>query len=429
MSIFPIKKILAMVLFFLVAFRCGGTPYVSNPVDLRNRQHGINVLKTSTSDYLLIWSSAGNPPIAPTGSWPHDIYFAAIDPAHPETINPETWLSGDEAQEPASSAINASGDKVFCTWEDGNEVENSVGQRFFLSDVSEMGGDAAENYASVLENEAGNDQIFYDGGHSGHTAAVGDDYFVTTWVDGWINHDDGVDGLGSGDIVYVSSIDTVTGVLEDNRNMIEVASGRQWWPVIAGSATKACIVWQSFVDGKEYADLKMMIYDPSDGNYETISGVQTIMHNVLYYTYSVQYIPVIDRFLIMASKDGGAGSDYGRLCSGGKAFLVDNNGTITASLDLDNGVIRESQSIVSGSRIVQSMLKNGESTFGDNSYGGAKGGVMVLDLTATTITVTSIINDSYEWFYMGNDGFINGDKAHIYALSPDGIQVKSYDLP
>lgn len=379
--------------------------------DLRDRQHGIDLLKLNSGSYYLIWSSNGNPPSAPSGDWPHDIYYSTINPSSP-SISPVKWISGSEAQEPASSAINASGTKIFCTWEDGYNHSNEVAQMYFMSGTT-LGGTASTNY--------NNSSVFRDGGHSGHVAAVGD-YFVSTWVEGWTSGG-GVDGLGSGNDVYVSVNDS-TGALI--RNNVSVATGRQWWSDVAGSSSKALIIWQSFVSGQVYANLKMMIYDPATG---TKGSVQTIMNNVLYYHYSVQYVPSIDRFLVMASKDGGAGSNSGRLCSGGKAFLVDNSGTITASLDLTNGVIRESQSVINGSCAAQTMLKNGQSVFGNNSSGGALGGLMVLNLTASSIAVSQTIDDSYQWQYIGNDGYFK-DSTHvvIFALSSSGIQTKTFTI-
>jgi hypothetical protein len=377
-------------------------------VDLRQWQHGLDLVKLNSGNYYLIWSSGGNPP---AGTWTHDIYYSTINPANP-TITPLNWISANEAQEPASSAINASGTKILCTWEDGNNAANTVAQRYFLSS-STLGGTSTTNYANA--------GIYLDGGHSGHVASVGD-YFVSTWVEGWIDGG-GVDNLGSGDIVYVSVVNP-SGTLSANN--VLVTSGRQWWSEIAGSPTKALIIWQGFISGQQYADLKMMIYDPATG---AKGSIQTIMNNVLYYHYSVKYIPSIDRFLIMASKDGGAGANSGRLCSGGKAFLVDNNGNITASKDLTNGVIRESQSIINGNRIVQTQLKNGQSLFGNNSTGGTLGGIMVLDLTATSINVAQTIDDSYLWEYMGNDGFFqNANTVVIFSLAKVGLQTKTYTI-
>ena len=391
----------------------GGSSYSSSRAveypDLRDRQHGIDLLKLNNGNYYLVWSSNANPPSA---GWSHNIFYSNINPASP-TISPVTWISATEAQEPASSAINASGTKILCTWEDGNNAENEIAQRYFISGAT-LGGTASTNYSNA--------KLFLDGGHSGHVAAVGD-YFVSTWVEGWTNNDDGVDGLGSGNDVYVS-VNDAAGTL--TRNNVSVATGREWWSDVAGSSTKALVIWQSFVSGQQYANLKMMIYDPATG---TKGSVQTIMNNVLYYHYSVRYIPAIDRFLIMASKDGGAGSNSGRLCSGGKAFLVDNSGTITASLNLTNGVIRESQSIVSGSRAAQTALKNGQSVFGNNSSGGALGGLTVLDLTASSIGVSQEINDSYAWEYMGNDGYFKDPSTVVvFALSQTGIATKTFTI-
>jgi len=376
--------------------------------DNREYQHGIDLIKLNNDNYYLIWASCGNPPI---DSWTHDIFYSTIDPLNPNII-PVKWISANEAQEPSSTAINSAGTKIFCTWEDGNNTQNSIAQRYFISG-STLGGTSTNNYSNA--------GMFLDGGHSGHVAAVGD-YFVSTWVDGWISGG-GVDDLGSGDIVYLSVVNNTETLIA---NKILVASGRQWWSDIAGSNTNACIIWQSFIEGQQYADLKMIIYNPTTG---VQTAIQTIMNNVLYYHYSVEYIASIDRFLIIASKDGGIGANNGRLCAGGKAFLVDNNGTIIVSTDLSNGIVRESQSIVSGNRVVQTQIKNGQSLFGNNSSGGALGGIMVLDLTPASITLSQTIEDNYKWEYMGNTGFFkNCSTIVIFTLEKTGLQTKTFSI-
>lgn len=376
--------------------------------DLREYQHGLDLLKLNNGSYYLIWSSSSNPP---SSAWTHDIFYSTINPLAP-AITPVNWISGTEAQEPASSAINASGTKIFCTWEDGYNAVNIVAQRYFQSD-SALGGTSANNYSNA--------SMFLDGGHSGHVAAVGD-YFVSTWVNGWIDGG-GVDDLGSGDEVFLSVVNPSGTLIANN---VSVAAGRQWWSDIAGSPSKACIIWQSFVTGQKYADLKMMIYDPVTGIKGSIS---TIMNNVLYYHYSIKYIPSIDRFLIIASKDGGAGANNGRLCVGGKAFLVDNSGTITSSQDFTDGIIRESQSIVDGTLVAQTRLKNGQSLFGNNSNGGNQGGIMTLKLTSSSITLSQIIDDTYAWEYMGNDGYFqNCSTVVVFSMAAAGVQTKTFTV-
>lgn len=376
--------------------------------DLRKHQHGLDLIKLKTNHYYLIWASSNK---TNSSNWEHDIFYSKINFFAPK-ITPIKWISGAEAQEPASSAINASGTKIFCTWEDGNNAENIVAQRYFESGIV-LNEKPESNYSEA--------STFRDGGHSGHVAAVGD-YFVSTWVEGWTKGG-GVDELGSGDEVFLSVVDSSGTIINNN---MSVDSGRQWWSEIAGSPSKACIIWQSFVNDEKYANLKMMIYDPKT---EKRSSIKTIMNNVLYYHYSIKYIPSIDRFLIIASKDGGLGENDGRKCAGGKAFLVDNNGNIKASQELSEGIIRESQTIVDGNRVAQTQLKNGQSVFGNNSNGGNSGGIMILTLTSSSIKLTQTINDSYKWEYMGNDGFFqNSSTVVVFALSANGVKTKTFTI-
>jgi hypothetical protein len=384
--------------------------------DLRSFQHGLDFLKQPSGSYYAIFSSNNLPPtdgsLNPGGNWNHDIYFANVSATSP-TLGPGTgtnWISATEAQEPASSAINASSTKILCTWEDGNPglIANSVGQVCYVSSLP------------LTSNPYSSAKVIYDGGHSGHAAAVGEN-FVVFWCDNWTNHG-GVDNLGSGNDNYVSTVSS-TGTIGPK---LLVSTGRTWWPVVSGSATKACLLWQKFIKNQLYSELHCRLFDPAAGTMTSDIKLQT---NQLYYHYSVKYIPAIDRFLIMASKDGGAGINNGRKCAGGSAWLIDGSGSITATANLPDGIIRESHSIVSGTRVVQARLKAGNSVFGSNSNGGATGGVVVIDLTPSAIALAQTIDDTYAWYYMGNDGFFI-DATHVFVagLSTSGMYTKTYTI-
>jgi len=104
------------------------------PVDPRSYQHGIDFVPLPDGTYYLIWSSSGNPPTGalPDGSWPHDIYYSRIDPAHP-SIKPVKFISKPEAQEPASAAISTD-DHIMITMEDGWNARLTIAQRYGVYD-------------------------------------------------------------------------------------------------------------------------------------------------------------------------------------------------------------------------------------------------------------------------------------------------------
>ncbi|MEQ1668339.1 MAG: hypothetical protein ABL868_07800, partial [Sulfuriferula sp.] len=203
--------------------------------------------------------------------------------------------------------------------------------------------------------------------------------------------------------------------------------GRAWWPQIAGSDRKACLVWQKFVPKRLYADLYFALYDPATRKLS--KGVTLLQHQQLYYHYSVVYVPAISRFLIVATKDAGSGVNTGRRSGGGAAWLVDNGGNVTAHRLFFDGIIRESSIIVNDNTAVIARLKAGASVFGSHSEQGAIGGLTVLYLTPSAINVSQTIEDDYAWQYMGFDGFFS-DATHVYTavLSKDGIRSKIYTI-
>jgi hypothetical protein len=264
-------------------------------------------------------------------------------------------------------------------------------------------------------------KMIFDGGHSGHVTAVGESC-VVFWADDWVDGG-GVDGLGTGKAVLVNSVAANGRV----GKKVRVAAGRAWWPQIAGSDRKACLVWQKFVPNKTYADLYFALYDPATHTFSKRANL--LQHHQLYYHYSVAYLPDISRFLIVASKDAGAGADAGRRSGGGRAWLIDNDGNIVAQRQLADGIIREANIIVNGTTAVIARLKAGESVFAGNSERGALGGLMVLSLTSSSINVSQIIDDDYAWQYIGFDGFFS-DATHVYtaALSKKGLRTRIYTI-
>jgi hypothetical protein len=391
------------------------TPTPPGPGDLRIYQHGIDLLKKPDGTaYYAIWSSNGLPPVSGSN---HDIYYTTI-----RAINPVTgpnigtkWVASTGAQSSVNSAMNASQTKICCTWQDNNPnlVKNTVGQVVYISDLT------------LTDNPYRYCKIIYDGGHSGHVAAVNDN-FVVFWCDGWTPFG-GVDNLGTGNDVYVS-------VIEPSGNIkpkLKIASKRAWRPMIAGSSSKACLVWQKYINAQVYVELYCSIFDPNTGAY---SPAIRLNNSILAYHYNVKYIPQISRFLIMASRDGGLEGVNNRKCAGGIAWLIDQTGRTKAGpITLSDGIIRESNIILNENAIgprVQAIifrLKTGSSVFGDNSVGCNAGGLIVLNITQSSINISRIIDDTYAWQHMGADGFfIDNDQVFTTALSNIGIRSKTY---
>ena len=357
-------------------------------IDLRSYQHGIDFTPLPDGSYYLFWSTTTNPPFAAGGSWPHDVYYARIDPTSP-AIKPTLFISKPEAQEPVSAAITKNG-RIMLTFEDGWDAKNVLAQRYGVYDTD-------------LNPVKPYPQTVFDGGHSGHVAAAGNRFIVfysNEWVEGG-----GVDNLGSGDDV-LAKIYSSEG---NEEHAIEVAVGsatRDWWPLVAGSPSRAALVWQRFVDDRPYVDLMFALLDPVTGDF--IHPPVRLEKQVEYYTYSIEYVPAIDRFLLTGTYKAG----------GGFAFLLDGEGRITARHELLPPIVRESQPVTrsegDGAIAVQPT---------------ASSGIMVLSLTPDSIALNQTIADKYEWEYIGVDGiFLTPKTVYFVALSSKGLVEKRFTI-
>ncbi|GEM_PF-887537 len=357
--------------------------------DLREYQHGIDFVPRTDGTYWLIWASSGNPPTgsAPDGSWTHDIYYSLIEPSNP-VLNPVRIISKDEAQEPASSAVASDGN-IMITNEDGWNVNNTIGQRYGV-------------YDNDLADVKPYPNMVLDGGHSGHVAAVSN-RFVVFYSEGWVDGG-GVDDLGSGDDVMLKVYNSA-GNYKRERNISVGNTYRDWWPLVAGSPQHALLLWQRFVNGKEYVDLMYAVYNPANGN--TVKGNTRIAQQVKYYTYDVEYIPSIQRFLIIGTYHNG----------GGFSFLLDENGQKTAQNFSLPEIVREAQPAVKDSSNIAYAV-----------YPSSPNGLAVLELSAASIALNNVISDSYDWSYMGTDGIFTGENSvYFVSLSKNGCVEKIFD--
>jgi hypothetical protein len=351
--------------------------------DYRAYQHGIDFIRKNDSTYYLIWGSSGIVPqgASTDGSWSHDIYSSELNINHPE-ITATTLISANEAQEPPSSAKNAKGN-IFITMEDGNNVNNSVGQRYVV-------------YNNEMKTVKAYPNMIFDGGHSGHVAAVGN-IFVAFWSNGWDDAVPGADDIGTG-------LDVLADVFSSEGNSlrrIEIATdeNRDWWPIIAGSKNYACLVWQRYVKGDQYAKLMYSILNPETG--ELLKNCIELENFVQYYTYDVQYYPSIKRFVITGAYYNG----------GGFAVLLDKNGKLIRKINNIPAMVREAQGVA---RKLQSSLIT--------VYAQQPSGIMVLKLSADSINYVNTIEDNYNWFGIGTDGvFMNDTCLYMINLSPCGL--------
>jgi hypothetical protein len=363
---------------------------VAPAVDSRSFQHGIDFVPGPDENWWLIWSSSGHPPSGADsdGNWPHDVYRALIDPKAP-AIAPEVFIQRPEAQEPASAAATRNGN-IMVTFEDGWNADNVLAQRYGV-------------YSASLKPIKAYPRDVYDGGHSGHVAAVGNQ-FVVFYSDDWVDGG-GVDDLGSGDDVLASVYDSKGGYLYPKR----VAAGdetRDWWPEIAGSDEVACFVWQRFVDDETHATLMVAVLEVASGR--MLLKPTVLEEKLTYYTYSVTWLPTVERFLILGAYDHG----------GGFGILLDEKGGVRGTSRNLSPVVRESQSIVradsNGVTVVQPKSPTG---------------LMRLHVSNDAISKRKTIKDDYAWEYSGTDGiFLDRNNVFMVSLSRAGLVTRKFRI-
>ncbi len=359
--------------------------------DPRSWQHGVDFVPRGNGNYWLIWGSSGNPPTGEdqTGSWIHDIYYSNINPANP-VISPVTLISKPEAQEPPSSAASDAG-TIYITMEDGWNAQNSIAQRYGVYSQNDL--------SDVMPYP----QMVLDGGHSGHVAAVGSD-FVVVYSDGWITGGGYVNN-GSGDDIYVE-VYNQNGVWQRTDDVI-LGATRDDWPLIAGSNNRALMLWEQVVAGQDYSPILYAVYNPANGS--LVKQPTQLENWVGFYAYDVQYLPTINRFLVVGSYWDG----------GGFAYLIDNSGTVvTNDLSLPD-IPKEAQLAV---RQTANGLKV--------AYPRYPSGLAVLKVTSSSISLDQEINDSYQWQQpLGIDGiFVDDDNVYVVALSQSGLVEKHFSL-
>lgn len=378
---------------------CGGagTDRVANAVppvppvasetgaDLRAYMHGIESATGADGRVLVFFSSAGIPPRGPgdDGNWTHDVYVSTWSPSDATIGAPRIFIQRPEAQEPVSVAQTADG-RIMVSFEDGWNTQYLVNQRYGVYDAS-------------LQPIAAYPLDVRNGGHSGHVAAVGD-HFVAFYSEGWIQGG-GVDNLGSGNGVYAKVYDSAGRARGDE--IAIAADAREWWPMIAGSPRRALMIWQQFVPGETYANLRMALLDPQTG---AVSGRQLLQSNVKYYTYKAAYVPAVDRFLVTGTTVGGSGF----------AYLIDNDGRKTATLACMPATVREGGIAVNGTAAYTPARDNR---------------LLHLVLTPTSITLTAVQPSPIAWSYLGSVGLLrNASQIHWVSLSQTGLQEADFDV-
>jgi hypothetical protein len=359
-------------------------PAAETHVDPRSYMHGIGAVKGDGDTYHVFFSSSGLPPTGPgsDANWTHDVYVANWSPQQRDLSKPEIFIARPEAQEPVSVAQDDAGN-VMVTFEDGWNAPNTVSQRYGV-------------YSRNLEAIRPYPLDVWSGGHSGHVAAVGD-RFVVFYSDDWVDGG-GVDNLGTGKGVYLKSY-SAKGRLVSS---VDVARGvREWWPMIAGSPSTALLVWQAYVKGATFANLKVATFNPATNR---LSDVHVIARHLRYYTYSVAYVPSLQRFAVAASDVDGHGF----------VKLLDDGGHVSATLACMPETVREAGLVVLDKRLL---------------VPSRDGRLLTVRMSEDSVTLESTQPSPIPWTYAGSVGLVRTpDSVHWVSLTTDGLKEADFDL-
>ncbi|WP_455365619.1 hypothetical protein [Kaarinaea lacus] len=394
--------------------------------DRREYQHGVEFVPLPDGNYWLLWSSSpGDPPegdkkvVTRSGDnckhFTHDIYYTRIDPANP-VINKQPLIIMPEAQEPVSAAISTGG-TLLVTFEDGSD-----------SDIANCDGIIQQRYKlfdSSLHSISRLKKVAINGAHSGHVAAAGNQ-FVITYSEGWIAGG-GVDNAGSANDIHVEVVDAQGRRVHHRGIAVDKGSPRDWWPLVASSDQHALLVWQRYVEESEYANLMFTVYDPKSN--KLIKEISLLKANLVYYHYDVQYLPDINRFLIVGNYVGDSllhkiGRVFSVVSPKVFAYLLDEQGEIIdqwdASLDCENcgtyfnhPIVRESQPAIFQAEKSTQVL-----------YPTKPQGLMVFTITASNIEMREHIEVDHYWFPLGTAGiFLDESTVYFANLTQQGLKT------
>ncbi|WP_455205370.1 hypothetical protein [Kaarinaea lacus] len=400
--------------------------------DRRKYQHGIDFIPLDDGTYWLLWSSSpGNPPRGEIKKrvangeickhYTHDIYYSRIDPDNPK-LAPRTLVSLPEAQEPVSAAISAQ-TQILVTMEDGSD-----------SDITrECNGIIQQRYQvfnSALAPISGFNRVAWQGGHSGHAAAVGD-RFIIVYSEGWISGG-GFNNQGTGNDIVLDVVDSGGQLLQHRNIAVDNGDPRDWWPLIAGSNRQALLLWQRYVKDSHRANLMYAVYNPS--NNTLVKNTSQLQSEVYYYHYDVQYLPSINRFIVAGNHLGDMLLSPGESTITAKTqkafiFLLDEDGTIIdrwseahkcepCNSYHTHPLVREAQPAIHTKENIVSVL-----------YPTKPKGALLFFISPTNVSIVKYIDDDYYWHSLGTDGiFLDDNTAYFATLSPKGIKTRRIDV-
>lgn len=357
--------------------------------DMRVYAHGINYVKSGTKGYL-IWSDAYKSGTTASGDWTHDVSYQKLSLKSPKIITAKALMKAPEAQEPASASVAGNG-SIIVTFEDGYDSKGySLSQRYAVYDKNMK---VIKKYPSTIAL----------GGHSGHSASTSK-YHTVFWSDDWVKGG-GVDDMGTGKSVHITTLN-LKGKKLCSKKVTQSSSSREWWPIAAASKKYVLMVWQKYVPGKEYSQLMYGVYNPATNKFVKKPKVLDRNLDLLYYSYSVDYLAASNEFIVIAS----------RYDEKANAYLISEKGTVKHTKRGLEGLVREAR---------PAILK--KKTTSEVTYPEMKNRVVTLSVKNHKITRKKIYKKEYVWPEYGISGFYSSTgKIHFAVLTKDKLVMKKY---
>lgn len=391
-------------------------------MDRRAYQHGVRLVKDQASNIWAVWSSSpGNPPqghkrlMLADGTkcsyFTHDIFYSKLNTAN-LSIQPHLLLGMNEAQEPVDAAISQDG-AIAVTFEDGSETDTNscngvIRQRYII-------------YPRFPERFLELKTVKVDGAHSGHVAAVGNN-FVFVYAEGWIEGDGAFDA-GTANDIYIETISSEGTYRWHYAVATDKGWPRDWWPLVAGSPRYALLAWQRLVKDSSYANLMIAVYDPQ--NNKLIKPAKILKENLQYYHFDVQYLEKIKRFLVVGNYLGNTMTSQAITVVSPKlfAYLLDETGNVVDYWESDDkcvecgnyptlNLVREVRPAILGDDVATVL------------YPVKPNGIASLKVSKISITLKDVRYLKQPWFPLGTDGiFLDNSKALFINLTPTGARL------
>jgi hypothetical protein len=177
---------------------------------------------------------------------------------------------------------------------------------------------------------------------------------------------------------------------------------REWWPVIAGSPTRALLVWQKYIPDSIIAQLKYAVLDPATGKLAS-PDESSFAPRVEYYTYAAAWVPAVNRFVLEATTDADRSS----------VLLIDEDGRVTAHMTCLPASVREASIAVNGN-VAYVPTRDGR--------------LMALALSGDAIQLRGFGRAPFAWGNTGAIGIADGaSSVHFVSLSPTGLREADFN--